>query len=391
MKKTLIIITVIILMATSIVLAADIPKKMNYQGYVETTSGIPLDGDVYFKFSIIDNPTSPTTTYWCNDCTGTPAGTYVPTSYVTVPVTNGVFTVKLGATGMSALTEAVFQNQNVYIRVWFSDDSSTFEQMSPDTQILSSAFAYKAQTVAANAITSSAIEDGSITSSDIDSTNLDSDTLDGSDSTAFATSGHSHTVSWTDVTNRPAGLDDGDDVGSGSGACDQTCVNGFESRIAILEQIILTHFSRTGDDIYITGANLNVRSGGSSTIDTVDGTGNIIIGFNEPQSLSVKTGSHNLIVGKNHNYSSYGGIVVGIENTISAPYASVSGGEINTASGITSSVTGGVGNTASGVYSSISGGQFNTASGDNSSVSGGKNHSITGIDDWQAGTLFETE
>ena len=77
---------------------------MNYQGYVETTSGVPLDGDGYFKFSIIDDPTSPKTTYWCNDCTGTPAGTYVPASSVTVPVTNGVFTVKLGANGMSALT-----------------------------------------------------------------------------------------------------------------------------------------------------------------------------------------------------------------------------------------------------------------------------------------------
>ena len=365
MKNNIIISMILVLILSSVAMALDIPRKMNYQGYAETSSGIPIDGDGYFKFAIINDSTSPTVTYWCNDCSGISAEISEPTSYVTVPVSNGVFTVKLGE-GMSALTENVFQYQTIYIRVWFSDDGSAFEQMSPDTEIISSAYAFKAQTVAANAVTSIGIADGSITSSDIDRTNLDSDTLDGSDSTDFASSGHVHTES-----------------------CDQGCVNDFEARIAALEQLILTHFSRTGNDIYITGANVHVKSGGSSTDDTVDGTGNIIIGFNEGGSQ--RTGSHNLIVGSNHNYSSYGGIVVGFQNTISQPYASVSGGEINTANGFAASVSGGSGNIASGGDASVSGGNSNVASGSQSSVSGGLSHEATNLNDWRAGTLFEDQ
>ena len=47
------------------------------------------------------------------------------------------------------------------------------------------------------------------------------------------------------------------------------------------------------------------------------------------------------------DYSSYGGLVAGESNAISAPHASIIGGEFNTASGSASSVSGGYGNTAS--------------------------------------------
>ena len=42
--------------------------------------------------------------------------------------------------------------------------------------------------------------------------------------------------------------------------------------------------------------------------------------------IIVCTGSHNVVVGKEHNLSSYGGLVVGWYNDISGINASVSGG-----------------------------------------------------------------
>ena len=131
--------------------------------------------------------------------------------------------------------------------------------------------------------------------------------------------------------------------------------------------------------VLISGANLQVVSGEGSTDAPVNGTGNIIIGYDEEAfSGSDKSGSHNLVVGQGHTYSSYGGIVVGYNNSITGNYSSVSGGQYNTASGTTSSVSGGAYNTASEGASSVSGGVDNTAEGANSSVSGGSLNTASG-------------
>ena len=176
---------------------------------------------------------------------------------------------------------------------------------------------------------------------------------------------------------------------------------------ALKTKLVNVTTSPDGHDIFITGANLHVRSGSGATDGLINGLGNIIIGYNElrlPSAVNDRTGSHNLIVGKRHNFSSFGGMVVGFFNTISGQYASVSGGASNTASGTNSSVSGGTANTANGDGSSVSGGSTNTASGFASSVSGGSSNvangtassvsggslrSVTGINDWAAGALFE--
>ena len=181
-------------------------------------------------------------------------------------------------------------------------------------------------------------------------------------------------------------------------------VDALAVRIAALEAK-LTGLTRSGNDFIITNANLYIQSGSGTTEGTVNGKGNLVIGYNELRgSGDVRTGSHNLIVGKNNNYGSYGGIVVGNYNTISGGYSSVSGGYGNTASYYYSSVSGGSGNTASGNSSSVSGGYWNTASGwissvsggesntasnDYSSVSGGVGRSATGEYDWVAGGLWQ--
>jgi hypothetical protein len=138
---------------------------------------------------------------------------------------------------------------------------------------------------------------------------------------------------------------------------------------------LLTHFSRDGDDITITGANLHIVNGTGVT-ETTNSLGNLIVGYNELRTSGAtndRTGSHMLVVGKDRNYSSYAGIVVGKENTTGGGYSSISGGNRGTASGL---------------YSSVSGGQRNTARGLSSSVSGGTQRMASNIYDWVAGLAF---
>ncbi len=115
-----------------------------------------------------------------------------------------------------------------------------------------------------------------------------------------------------------------------------------------------------------------------ATNDSVPGLGNLVVGYNEVPlgelSVGDRGGSHNLIVGQEHKYSSFGGLVAGLRNTISGNNSTVRGGNDNTASGPTSSVSGGFENLASG---------FET------SVSGGFNHTASGDFDWVAESLFE--
>ncbi len=167
--------------------------------------------------------------------------------------------------------------------------------------------------------------------------------------------------------------------------------------------------------VRFTGVNVQVVNGSGFTGGAANGTGNLILGYDEastsakffcslgegstgtpiPSSTSAtppaactdaggtwaqshKSGSHYLIVGAEHNYSRWGGIVVGQQNTSNNIYASVSGGSSNEASGGRASVSGGTNNIAGADWASVSGGQDNTASGGFASVSGGAFNQASG-------------
>lgn len=211
-------------------------------------------------------------------------------------------------------------------------------------------------------------------------------------------------------------------------------------RVNALERTLTHVTSVTGagglPEVRITGANLRLVNGLRATA-TANGLGNLLVGYNESrQGGNVETGSHNLVVGLGHNFSSFGGLVVGRQNEISGAFAAVSGGFDNTASGASSAISGGIfnrasgesaaisggfdntasasatavsggrgntargegatvsgghGNTASGHTSTITGGQANTASGFISSIGGGRNRTARGDFDWVAGSLFADE
>ena len=165
--------------------------------------------------------------------------------------------------------------------------------------------------------------------------------------------------------------------------------------LARIEQLeaLLAGVSRQGNTILYEGVNLQVVNGLGATNGNpsapgatdenslVNGLGNIIVGYNEAPFSSNpfdKSGSHNVVIGPGHNYQSYGGLVLGVNNIISGAYSSVLAGSNNTASGIFSSVKGGSHNFSKGNYSSVSAGSNNIANGGGSSVTGGNNNIANG-------------
>jgi len=151
--------------------------------------------------------------------------------------------------------------------------------------------------------------------------------------------------------------------------------------------------SAKGTDVYFTGCNVHIRNGDpAARTDTVNGLGNLIVGYDEDEltfpfghSSSVKTGSHNIVVGAGHTYSSYSGLIAGMMNHATGAEATVSGGFGNTASGLDTSVSGGSFNTASGDFSSVSGGLGNDATADDATVAGGHTNTASGEDASVAG------
>ncbi len=175
----------------------------------------------------------------------------------------------------------------------------------------------------------------------------------------------------------------------------------LESLQAEIDQLkaLLAGVTRTGDNLNFDGMNVRIRNGLGATngnpdqtdltdpTDTVvNGLGNLIVGYDEPaydihgniSNIQEKTGSHNIVVGPGHNYSSFGGLVSGFSNRISGPYTSVNGGFINWAKGIFSSIGGGRENFAQGQSSTVSGGETNNVFGFASSISGGYNNVALG-------------
>lgn len=124
----------------------------------------------------------------------------------------------------------------------------------------------------------------------------------------------------------------------------------LEARIAELEAL-LAGVSRgidpnTGHDtLQFSGMNVQIVNGVGTT-DSLSGTGNLIVGYNEMRDweggVNYRTGSHMIVVGYQHNYNNAGGLLVGRHNDVTGPFASVSGGAGNLASGVSSSVSGGI-------------------------------------------------
>ncbi len=138
--------------------------------------------------------------------------------------------------------------------------------------------------------------------------------------------------------------------------------------------------------ITFDGVNVYIRNGKQRQdkpldADIIDGTGNLMIGYNHRtmwQISQVVTGSHNLLLGQGAAYSSYGAIIGGFNNYSSAPAASVLGGQESTASGLSSVVVAGVDNITAGWNSAIVAGTSNSTGNTASPMTKGKRSAILG-------------
>jgi len=185
-------------------------------------------------------------------------------------------------------------------------------------------------------------------------------------------------------------------------------VNKLQSKLQYMRVVQGGQNGLSGPHVIFEGCNFHIRSGSGDTQDggAPLGLGNLIVGYNEAPTIldSGRGGSHNLIVGMGHSYTSVAGVVFGNNNTVSGEHSSVIGGYVNTASEGYSSVSGGRGNiasddfaavaggysnTASGGDATVSGGAYNVASGPQSTVSGGDQRTASGQYDWAAGSYSQ--
>ena len=115
---------------------AEVPQQINHQGVV-SVDGERFDGNGLFRFAIVDPDTG--INLWSNDGSITDAVGGVPTDAVSLPVTNGVYSVGLGDTSLPNMTDqiapSVFAGNNAVLRIWFDDGENGNQQLTPDHKL----------------------------------------------------------------------------------------------------------------------------------------------------------------------------------------------------------------------------------------------------------------
>jgi hypothetical protein len=149
-----------------------------------------------------------------------------------------------------------------------------------------------------------------------------------------------------------------------------------------------------GPNISLVGVNLHLLSGSGVTSDFSDGgsapnplgRGNLFIGYNEPPVPIVaalasgdRSGSHNLIMGRYNKFRSFGSIVSGEYNTVTAAESSIIKGGGNRLGGRSSTMIGASNSVVDGGgFVCIFGGEQNIATGcDLFALFGGQQNAIS--------------
>ncbi len=124
--------------------AGAVPMMVNYQGLVNVED-LPYTGTGYFRFALVNSADD--AQYWSND------GLNPPESDLTIEVAEGLFEVLIGdPLLMNTLSLSVFQNDELFLKVWFRDDAGTVQLLAPNRRIVSTGFAIYASE-AANSLT----------------------------------------------------------------------------------------------------------------------------------------------------------------------------------------------------------------------------------------------
>jgi len=124
--------------------------------------------------------------------------------------------------------------------------------------------------------------------------------------------------------------------------------------------------------IRIEGVNVQIVNGKGATYE-VNGLGNLIVGYQAALGSTERSGSHNVIVGDDTDYSSYGGLSTGGGNQLLGPGCATVGTYESIARGTANAVLGGTKNEVDGLFNVAVGGQWHTIAG-----SSGRGHVVVG-------------
>jgi hypothetical protein len=292
---------------------ASVPQQINYQGFLTTPTGTPLDTTVAITFKLYSDSIAISPVLWAEN-------------HPSVTVAGGLFNVRLGQ--LTALGDTILSNSQLWLGIAIGSD---FE-MTPRTRVVSVGYSYRVGTVdgASGGTISGKLNVGSNNTNIGDYANV---------------LGQNNTASNTGTTVG------GGEVNTASG--NESTVGGGKNNKA------------RGDYSVVAGG------GGFSAVDS-----NSAFGANSTISGGKRnkaTATYATIGGGYGNTASGGMSTVGggYNNTASEDRANVSAGYGNTASGWAATVSGGSSSNASGRAATVSGGYINTASDSGATVSGG--------------------
>ncbi len=413
----------------SMMLFADSPQLINYQGRLANADGTPLNGEYSMVFTIYDDPdlSELENIIWQE-------------SHPSLTVTDGLFNVLLGS--LTLLNATHFADSARYLGITVGED----QEIEPRTRIVTVAYAFQsvmsdsadhASSIADNAVTSPSIEDGSINFTDIgpngaaagmimkfdgaawipgpdeaggtgwnwsDSSSHGPDSVLFADSSLYAdSSAYAKSSGFADSTEAITnGAVDFADIGQNGAAEGQVMKWTSGAWTAADDETGGGGWIVAGNTVRLIEANDSVGIGTITPTEKLDVTGNI------HASGTIKSGSSIIIDGNNSTITATSGtinfddenlvttgqatigpgnvntganaFVAGGNNTATGAGSVVSGGQTNTAGGATSAVGGGGQNLASGDFATVSGGFGNETSGYASLVGGGQNNLASG--DW---------
>lgn len=156
-------------------------------------------------------------------------------------------------------------------------------------------------------------------------------------------------------------------------------VDTIEGRVNLAEQTLSPiDYDARNKSVVFTGVNVQIRNSAGSTDGDTDGTGNLIIGWNEADDDDGRTGSHNLIVGSHHDWTGHSGIATGTDHDLLTDAGATLGGEGNLVSAHGAVLVGGQDNEAAGPGAVGIGGAENRLVGELSLTAGGYRNDAEG-------------
>jgi hypothetical protein len=366
--------------------AVTIPQMMSYQGKLTDTLGQPVQDTTYIVTFNLYTVSSGGSAFWAET--------------QSVKTRGGLFSVLLGSVtpiGSVPAAGALYLGMNV----------SGGVEMTPRLQIVSAAYAYKADT--ANYALAGAggggddawVRGGDSVLYTVHALGL---SKGGSANALLGPSAMYHTNFGFRCTT---GLTGQDRFHIAIGGGKNNVVSGSYSTIAggLSNRV-------DGANAFIGGGQANAASGSGSTVG--GGVSNNAVGSNAVVAGgngSDATGGYSVVGGGRSNsaVADYGAVLSGYDNAAgdaaadtgavvaggsknlaTAKYATVGGGKNDTASGIYATATGGQGNVASGGSSTTGGGVHNLASGDYAVVGGGSTNIASGVAATVGGGVADT-